>query len=76
MLFINIQRYESNTNEILISATTSTIEQMKYEIAFGLGVTLGPDTSHLLQMVRIGGEITKRLVRMAEKQLTGQYKLH
>ncbi|PGQ09314.1 spore protein, partial [Bacillus thuringiensis] len=27
---INIQRYESNTKEILISATTSTIEQMKY----------------------------------------------
>lgn len=27
------------------SATTSTIEQMKYEIAFELGVTLGPDTS-------------------------------
>ncbi|OTX56260.1 small, acid-soluble spore protein, alpha/beta type [Bacillus cereus] len=27
-------------------------------------------------MVRIGGEITKRLVRMAEKQLTGQYRLH
>ena len=36
MLFINIQRYESDTNEILISATTSTIEQMKYEIAFEL----------------------------------------
>ncbi|MED2092193.1 spore protein, partial [Bacillus thuringiensis] len=28
---MNIQRYESNTKEILISATTSTIEQMKYE---------------------------------------------
>nr|WP_257129387.1 MULTISPECIES: alpha/beta-type small acid-soluble spore protein [Bacillus] len=45
MLFINIQRYESNANEILISTTTSTIEQMKYEIAFELGVTLGLDTS-------------------------------
>ncbi|MEW4234541.1 small, acid-soluble spore protein, alpha/beta type [Bacillus thuringiensis] len=30
---------------------------------------------HHLQMVRIGGEITKRLVRMVEKQLTGQYGL-
>ncbi|MCC3688066.1 alpha/beta-type small acid-soluble spore protein [Bacillus cereus] len=40
MLFINIQRYESDTNEILISATTSTIEQMKYESAFELGVTI------------------------------------
>ncbi|MED2092261.1 small, acid-soluble spore protein, alpha/beta type, partial [Bacillus thuringiensis] len=36
--------------------------QMKYEIAFELRVTLGPDTSHHLQMVRIGGEFTKRLV--------------
>ncbi|TXS01152.1 hypothetical protein DN390_08695 [Bacillus sp. SH7-1] len=27
-------------------------------------------------MVRIGGEITKRLVRMTEKQLTGQCRLH
>ncbi|EEL81473.1 Small acid-soluble spore protein C (Small acid-soluble spore protein C5) [Bacillus cereus AH1271] len=44
---------------------------MKYEIAFELGVTLEPDTSHHLQMVRIGGEITKRLFRMPEKQLTG-----
>ncbi|MGX5629022.1 small, acid-soluble spore protein, alpha/beta type [Bacillus thuringiensis] len=47
---------------MLISATTSTIEQMKYESAFELGVTLGPDTSHHLQIVRIVGEITKRLV--------------
>ncbi len=37
------------------------------KLLFELGVTLGPDTSHHLQMVRIGGEITKRLVRMAEK---------
>lgn len=72
---INIQRYESNTNEILISATTSIIEQMKYGIAFELGVTLGPDTSSSVNG-SIGGEITKRLVRMAEKQLTGQYRLH
>ncbi|UJA77240.1 alpha/beta-type small acid-soluble spore protein, partial [Bacillus cereus] len=62
---MNIQRRESNTNEILISAAASAIEQMKYEIARELGVTLGPDTSHHLQMGLIGGEITKRLVRMA-----------
>ncbi|MDG0946602.1 alpha/beta-type small acid-soluble spore protein [Bacillus paranthracis] len=72
---MDIQRYESNTNEILISATTSIIEQMKYEIAFELGFTLGPDTSSSVNG-SIGGEITKRLVRMAEKQLTGQYRLH
>ncbi len=48
---------------------------MKYGIAFELGVTLGPDTSSSVNG-SIGGEITKRLVRMAEKQLTGQYRLH
>lgn len=42
---MNIQRHESNTNEILIPAATSAIEQMKYEIARELGVKLGPDTS-------------------------------
>ncbi|MBG0961751.1 small, acid-soluble spore protein, alpha/beta type [Bacillus sp. SRB1LM] len=34
-----------------------------------LGVTLGPDTSFVNGS--IGGEITKRLFRMPEKQLTG-----
>ncbi|MCU5224825.1 alpha/beta-type small acid-soluble spore protein [Bacillus tropicus] len=60
---------------MLISATTSIIEQMKYEIAFELGVTLEPDTSSSVNG-SIGEEIIKRLVRMAEKQLIGQYRLH
>jgi hypothetical protein len=73
---MNIQRHESNTNEILISlCAASAIEQMKYEIAREFGVTLGPDTSSRANG-SVGGEITKRLVRMAEEQLTGQYKLH
>ncbi len=29
---MNIQRHASNTNQILISAAASAIEQMKYEI--------------------------------------------
>ncbi|ASI78538.1 alpha/beta-type small acid-soluble spore protein [Bacillus pacificus] len=72
---MNIQRHESNTNQILISAAASAIEQMKYEIVRELGVTLGPDTSSRANG-SVGGEITKRLVRMAEEQLTGQYRLH
>ncbi|OTW93768.1 spore protein [Bacillus thuringiensis serovar cameroun] len=72
---MNIQRSESNTNELLISAASSAIEQMKYEIARELGVTLEPDTSARANG-SVGGEITKRLVRMAEEQLTGQYRLH
>ncbi|EEL81337.1 Small acid-soluble spore protein C (Small acid-soluble spore protein C5) [Bacillus cereus AH1271] len=43
-------------------------------IARELGVTLGPDTSARANG-SVGGEIIKRLVRMAEEQLTGQYRL-
>ncbi|HDR7981614.1 MULTISPECIES: small, acid-soluble spore protein, alpha/beta type [Bacillus cereus group] len=54
------------TNEVLISAAA---------IARELGVTLGPDTSARANGPA-GEEITKSLVRMAEEQLTGQYRLH
>ncbi|PFR26605.1 spore protein, partial [Bacillus cereus] len=37
---MNIQIYSNDNNEALISAAASTIEQMKYEIARELGVTL------------------------------------
>ncbi|PDZ44101.1 alpha/beta-type small acid-soluble spore protein [Bacillus wiedmannii] len=72
---MNIQRHENNINETLISAAASAITQMKYEVARELGVTLGPDTSARANG-SVGGEITKRLVRMAEEQLTGRYRLH
>lgn len=72
---MNIQRRESNTKWNFISAAASAIEQMKYEIARELGVTLGPDTSSRANG-SVGGEITKRLVRMAEEQLSGQHRLH
>ena len=72
---MNIQRHESKTNEILNYEAKSAIEQMKYEIARELGVTLGPDTSSRANG-SVGGEITKRLVRMAEEQLSGQHRLH
>ncbi|KAA0811323.1 MULTISPECIES: alpha/beta-type small acid-soluble spore protein [Bacillus cereus group] len=68
-------RENNNSNEILIVAATSAIEQMKYEIAQEFGVTLGPDSTSRANG-SVGGEITKRLVRMAQEQLSGQYKIH
>ncbi len=44
-----------------------SIEKMKYEIANELGVTMGPNTSSRANG-SVGGEITKRLVQMAESQ--------
>jgi hypothetical protein len=44
---------------------------MKYEIAQEFGVNLGPDTT-ARQNGSVGGEITKRLVKMAEQQMSNQ----
>ncbi|EEM97119.1 Small, acid-soluble spore protein C [Bacillus thuringiensis IBL 200] len=68
-------RENNNSNEILVAAAASAIEQMKYEIAQEFGVTLGPDSTSRANG-SVGGEITKRLVRMAQERLSGQYKLH
>lgn len=68
--------YENNNNNKLIrSAAAGAIEQMKYEIALELGVTLGPDSTARANG-SVGGEITKRLVHMGEEQLSGQYRNH
>ncbi|MGG0217523.1 alpha/beta-type small acid-soluble spore protein [Bacillus mycoides] len=68
-------RENNNLNEILIATAASAIEQMKYEIAQEFGVTLGPDSTARANG-SVGGEITKRLVRMAQEQISGQYKIH
>ncbi|MBJ7987498.1 small, acid-soluble spore protein, alpha/beta type [Bacillus cereus] len=68
-------RENNNSSEILVGAVASAIEQMKYEIAQEFGVTLGPDSTARANG-SVGGEITKRLVRMAQEQLSGQYKIH
>lgn len=71
---MNIQEH-NHTNEILISSAKSAIEQMKYEIAREFGITLGPNTTARANGT-VGGEITKRLVRMGEEKLAGQYRIH
>ncbi|MDM5188776.1 alpha/beta-type small acid-soluble spore protein [Bacillus sp. DX4.1] len=68
-------RASQNSNELLINVAATAIEQMKYEIARELGVTLGPDTTARANG-SVGGEITKRLVRMSEEQLSGRYTTH
>jgi hypothetical protein len=61
----------SNTNELLVYGAQQAIDQMKYEIASEFGVNLGPDATARANG-SVGGEITKRLVQMAEQQLGGR----
>ena len=57
-------------NRFVVPGAKQAIEKMKYEIANELGVNMGPDaTSRANGMV--GGEITKRLVKMGEQDLGG-----
>jgi hypothetical protein len=61
--------YQQKRRELLAPQARTAIDQMKYEIASEFGVTLGPDTTSR-QNGSVGGEITKRLVQMAEQQLS------
>lgn len=57
-----------NTNKLVVPGAKQAIENMKYEIARELGVTLGPDTSSRMNG-SVGGEMTKRLVQLGMQQL-------
>jgi hypothetical protein len=60
----------SGRNQLLVSGAEQALEQMKYEIATEFGVNLGAETTSRANG-SVGGEITKRLVQMAEQQLGG-----
>ena len=48
--------------------TTGAVDQMKYEIAGEFGVNLGAEAS-ARENGQVGGEITKRLVKMAKDNM-------
>jgi small acid-soluble spore protein B (major beta-type SASP) len=60
----------SNSNQLLVPGVQQALDQMKYAIASEFGVQLGADTTSRANG-SVGGEITKRLVSMAESQLGG-----
>ncbi|KAB2495491.1 alpha/beta-type small acid-soluble spore protein [Priestia endophytica] len=60
----------NRSNDLLRDEARLAIEQMKHEIASEFGVTLGADTTSRANG-SVGGEITKRLVQMAEQKLGG-----
>ncbi|WP_369900920.1 small, acid-soluble spore protein, alpha/beta type [Bacillus manliponensis] len=61
---------QSSYNQLVVPGATAAIDQMKYEIAQEFGVQLGADSTSRANG-SVGGEITKRLVAMAEQSLGG-----
>jgi small acid-soluble spore protein A (major alpha-type SASP) len=68
------QGQQSNRNrqsqQLLVPGAAQALNQMKFEIAQEFGVQLGPDTTSRSNG-SVGGEITRRLVALAQQQLGG-----
>lgn len=58
------------TNKLLVHGAEQALEQFKYEIAQEFGVSLGSNTASRSNG-SVGGEVTKRLVALAQQQLRG-----
>ncbi|KAB8139046.1 alpha/beta-type small acid-soluble spore protein [Gracilibacillus oryzae] len=57
----------NSSNNLVVPGVQQALDQMKYEIAQEFGVNLGADSTSRSNG-SVGGEITKRLVTMAEQQ--------
>ena len=53
-----------------VPGAKQAIDKMKYEIANEFGVNLGPDATSRANG-SVGGEITKRLVKLGQNQISG-----
>lgn len=59
-----------NNNTYVVPNAGKAIDQLKFESASELGVNLGADTSSR-QNGSVGGQITRKLVQIAEQTLAG-----
>ncbi len=66
----------NKTNQLVVPQARAALEQMKYEVAQELGISLPQDGYYgnmtTRDMGHIGGSITRRLVQMAQQQLAGR----
>ncbi|MDQ8737084.1 MULTISPECIES: alpha/beta-type small acid-soluble spore protein [Bacillales] len=66
----------NRTNQLLVPQARAALEQLKFEVAQELGIQLPQDGYYgnmtTRDMGSIGGSITRRLVQMAEQQLSGR----
>ncbi|MDQ0299890.1 hypothetical protein J2S78_002310 [Salibacterium salarium] len=61
----------NSSNQLVVPGVQQALDQMKFEIAQEFGVQLNADATSRSNG-SVGGEITKRLVQMAEQQMGGQ----
>lgn len=60
-------------NKLVVPGAKEVLENMKYEIAREMGIKLGAETTARLNGT-VGGEMTRRLVRLGEQKLSNSNK--
>ena len=64
-----------SSNQLVVQQASQALEQLKYEVAQELGIQIPQDGYYGFMASRdagaIGGHITRRLVQIAEQQLSG-----
>lgn len=67
---------QGNSNILLVPQAQQALDQLKFEVAQELGIQIPQDGYYGNMMTRetgrIGGNITRRLVQIAQQQLAGQ----
>ena len=56
-------------NKLVVPGAKEVLENMKYEIAREMGIKLGAETTARLNGT-VGGEMTRRLVRLGQQSLS------
>ncbi len=65
-----------SSNTLLVPQATAALDRMKFEVAQELGIAIPQDGYYGNMMTKdagyIGGNITRRLVQIAQQSLAGQ----
>ncbi|AZN42422.1 MULTISPECIES: alpha/beta-type small acid-soluble spore protein [Paenibacillus] len=65
-----------NSNQLVVPQASAALDQMKYEVAQELGISLPQDGYYgnitTKDAGSIGGSITRKLVQIAEQSLAGR----
>jgi hypothetical protein len=71
------QGQSRSSNQLVVPQANQALNQLKYEVAQELGIQVPQDDYWGYMATRdtgaIGGNITRRLVQIAEQQLAGQF---
>ncbi len=76
MEVITMAQGQSRSNNLIVPQANQALQQLKFEVAQELGIQIPADGYYGNMTTRdagsIGGNITRRLIQMAEQQLSGR----